>query len=231
VGCDTAAPGELGRRGARAFPRRAGCDREATTTGCGWLRQRVTKLRVTKLQKLRARFFQIFFWKNSDPPRHPINGARTPASPASFLGGFGCSRRICCIPSQNLAFGGCFEGPGWMQFAAPGCRNFVRHHSYRSKVLLGGSQPSGYPHEDCSAALPRPERAPRGRKPAPPTRENHNIANLDRFSGLTLCFWLTNLSGQNPNLTITSTAQNRNPFDIPRFFLGLRLHRKTIIWL
>ena len=50
--------------------------------------------------------------------RYPKYGARTPASPASFLGGFGCSLRICRRLAENHAFRGCFERIGWMQIAA-----------------------------------------------------------------------------------------------------------------
>lgn len=58
-------------------------------------------------------------------------GARTPASPASFLGGFGCSCRMCCRRAKNLALRGGFERLGWLQFAA------ARSQNHAGFVLTG----------------------------------------------------------------------------------------------
>lgn len=64
-------------------------------------------------------------------PVYPKYSARTPASPASFLGGFRCSLRCAAEDRKNLALRGGFERRGWMQIAAPGVLQQGRHACFK----------------------------------------------------------------------------------------------------
>ncbi len=88
--------------------------------------------------------------------RYPKYRARTPASPASFLGGFGCSLRMCCRRAENLALRGGFERVGWMQIAAPGCSysawcdhaSLIRLQPWRNAEIARHKTPRSIPEGD-----------------------------------------------------------------------------------